>query len=75
MGAHKKVLIADDDAFVRELVRVKLRVSGIEVVEASDGQEALEVIRRERPDLIILDLMMPKMSGQEAFEHLKLRLK
>ena len=59
----KIVLIADDKATSRELVRTVLENSGYAVVEASDGLEALRNARQSKPDLIILDLHMPGMDG------------
>lgn len=66
-----KILIADDEKDVRNLVRFTFERRGFEVVEAADGIQALTVARRESPDLIILDAMMPGMSGYEASRELK----
>lgn len=68
---NKKVMIVDDEPFVREIVRVKLRQFGIDVIEGATGPEALEKALRDKPDLILLDIMMPKMSGFEVCEKLK----
>ncbi len=62
----KKVLCADDDLEILNLVTRHVRAMGASVVEASDGEDALRVARDERPDLIILDVMMPGMSGWEV---------
>jgi DNA-binding response OmpR family regulator len=62
----RKILIADDDLEILSLVRRHLRKKGLDVVEASDGEEALETARKEKPDLVILDVMMPGMSGWEV---------
>ncbi len=59
----KKVLVADDKATSRELVRTVLEKCGYMVVEAADGLEALRVARESSPDLIILDLHMPGLDG------------
>ena len=59
----KKILVADDKETSRELVRTVLEASGYEVYEAADGIEALEQARRENPDLVILDLHMPRLDG------------
>ncbi len=61
----KTILIADDKANVRTLVRDYLLGEGFRVVIAGDGREALFVARREKPDLILLDIMMPEMSGYD----------
>lgn len=57
------ILIVDDEAKLREMIRVYLTQEGFRIVEASNGRDALFVARHEKPDLIILDLMMPEMSG------------
>jgi DNA-binding response OmpR family regulator len=61
-----KILCADDDLEILSLVARHVKTLGAEVLEASDGEEALRVARREKPDLIILDVMMPGMSGWEV---------
>lgn len=58
-----KILVADDEQAVRESLRRSLRFNGYDVVLAEDGEDALEQIRAEQPDLTILDLMMPKLDG------------
>lgn len=67
----KKVLIVDDEEFVRQLIQIKLKFCGIETVEAGNGIEAIERAVAEKPDLILLDVMMPKMNGFEACQRLK----
>jgi CheY-like chemotaxis protein len=57
------VLVADDERAIRLLCRVNLAASGMEVLEAGDGREALELARKERPDLVLLDVMMPEVDG------------
>jgi DNA-binding response OmpR family regulator len=59
------ILVVDDEAKLRDLIRVYLEQDGYRVVEAGQGREALYVARVEKPDLIILDLMMPEMGGYE----------
>ena len=61
-----KILIADDEPHIRELMRVYLSPEGYELEFAADGQEALEKALTLRPDLIVLDLMMPKLDGFEV---------
>jgi two-component system, OmpR family, alkaline phosphatase synthesis response regulator PhoP len=61
----KKILVVDDKAELRTLLKQYLTQEGFEIVTASDGQEALFVARHEKPDLILLDIMMPEMSGFE----------
>ncbi|MFH1847770.1 MAG: response regulator [Candidatus Omnitrophota bacterium] len=69
--APKKILIVDDEADLVEMVKMRLEVSGYECISAGDGQEGLEMARRENPDLIILDLMLPKMDGYRVCRMLK----
>ncbi len=61
-----RIVIADDDADIRELVVFKLRHAGHEVLPVADGTAAVEACLADRPDLVILDVMMPGMSGLEA---------
>jgi two-component system alkaline phosphatase synthesis response regulator PhoP len=67
----KKILIADDEQPLRLLVRATLGDEDYEILEASDGQETLEVARRERPKLLLLDIQMPEKNGFEVCEQLK----
>ncbi len=59
----KTLLIADDDQYIRVLVRGSLKSEGYKILEAVDGTEAWDVIERERPDLVLLDVEMPGRSG------------
>ncbi|MCX6046728.1 MAG: response regulator transcription factor [Chloroflexi bacterium] len=59
------ILVVDDEAKLRDMIRVYLEQDGYRVVEASNGREALYVARYEKPDLLILDLMMPELNGYE----------
>jgi len=61
-----KILVVDDEPNIREVVGLYLRRDGHAVVAAADGEEALELYRRTRPDLVVLDLMLPKLSGLEV---------
>ena len=64
------VLIVDDEAPIRLLCRVNLEAEGMKVLEASDGDKGLELARAERPDVVLLDVMMPGRSGWEVAEEL-----
>ncbi|WP_052668244.1 response regulator [Nitriliruptor alkaliphilus] len=66
-----RVLVADDDPDIRRLVVMKLRSAGHAVTEVGDGNAAVEVARAEAPDLLLLDLMMPGMSGTEVCQTLR----
>jgi two-component system alkaline phosphatase synthesis response regulator PhoP len=61
-----KILIADDESDLRDMIRYNLELEGYQVVTASDGTEAIEVAKNERPHLIVLDIRMPGLSGLEA---------
>jgi len=68
---QKNILIADDDIDVVTFVSAVLEKSGYKVISAKDGEEALEKIKANRPDLIILDILMPKQSGIKLYRELK----
>lgn len=61
-----KILVVDDEPNIREVVELYLRRDGHSVVSAADGEEALKLYRRSEPDLVVLDLMLPKVSGLEV---------
>ncbi len=71
MKAEKKILLVDDDPDFVEGARIVLEKSDFEVLTAFSGKECLERIKEKRPDLIILDIMMPKKSGFEVCKELK----
>ncbi|MBT3153365.1 response regulator [Streptomyces sp. CHD11] len=62
-GAAGRVLVVDDNKVIRQLIRVNLELEGIEVVTAADGAECLEVVHQVRPDLVTLDVVMPRLDG------------
>ena len=65
-----RVLVIDDEAPIRLLCRVNLEAEGIEVLEAGDGPSGLELARVERPDVVLLDVMMPGLDGWRVAEQL-----
>ncbi|MHB8421098.1 MAG: response regulator [Myxococcales bacterium] len=67
----RKALIADDDALIRAMLGSELRSLGFTVVEAQNGDEALELYAKERPDVLFLDLLMPKLNGLDALKKLR----
>lgn len=67
----KKILLVDDEVGLVDMVKMRLEANDYDVVVAFDGQEALEKARKEIPDLIILDLMLPKMDGYKVCGLLK----
>lgn len=70
MGKYK-ILVAEDDKAIRDSIGIYLRNGGYEVVYAKDGKEAIEVFKTEEIDLVIMDLMMPNMTGEEAIQELR----
>jgi CheY-like chemotaxis protein len=69
--AAKRILICDDDPVILRLLQVNLELEGYEVLQAHHGEEALEIAEAERPDLVILDIMMPRLDGYQTAERLK----
>ena len=66
-----RIVVADDDVDIRELVEFKLASMGHDIVAVSDGREALDACRRQRPDLAVLDVMMPGFSGLDAIREIR----
>lgn len=71
LGQLSKILVVDDDAHIRKLIRLYLENSQYEVVEATNGQEALELLEHQQVHLAIVDVMMPKMDGYELTEDIR----
>ena len=67
----KKILVVDDDPAILTMVAEKLKENGYAVVTAKDGEETLKVVSAEKPDLIILDLVLPKLDGWRVCQKLK----
>ena len=67
----RRVLLAEDDRFLRRAAEARLRRHGLEVLTAADGEEALRVARTEPLDLVLLDVVMPKLQGFEVLKALK----
>ncbi|MFI8193173.1 response regulator [Streptomyces sp. NPDC085946] len=70
-GASGRVLVVDDNKVIRQLIRVNLELEGIEVVTAADGAECLEVVHQVRPDLVTLDVVMPRLDGLRTAARLR----
>ncbi len=66
-----KIVVVDDEPFILMMIEDKLRRAGLEVVTLRESKNAMSVIRREKPDLVILDWMMPELSGIELCKMLK----
>lgn len=71
----KKILIVEDEKQYRDILSKKLSSEELEVFTAEDGEKALEIIRNQQIDLILLDLIMPKMDGIEFIHHLRSLMK
>lgn len=71
MTGKRRILVIEDEPDLVQMVKVRLESNGYEVLVAHDGQEGLRIARTERPDLLILDLMLPKVNGYEVCTMLK----
>ncbi len=67
----KKLLIVEDDQFLRELITKKLETKGYEVIQAEDGEKGFEKAKEEKPELVLLDLMLPGIDGFKVLEKIK----
>nr|WP_251063546.1 MULTISPECIES: response regulator [unclassified Streptomyces] len=70
-GVSGRVLVVDDNKVIRQLIRVNLELEGLEVVTAADGAECLDVVHQVRPDLITLDVVMPRLDGLRTAARLR----
>ncbi len=66
-----KIMVVDDEPDLLEVVKLILESDGYQVVTANSGQEALDLIEKEMPDLVLLDIIMPRMDGWEVFSRIK----
>ncbi len=66
-----KILIVEDDAGLRQGLDINLRLENHETVQAADGEQAIEMFHAHNPDLVLLDLMLPKKSGFEVLDHIR----
>ena len=69
--AGKRILLVDDDPDIRDVMTIVLESAGYDVSSASDGQECLDRLRQEKPDLLILDLLMPRIDGFAVYKELQ----
>lgn len=69
--AAKRILVVDDQPDIRLMCRVNLALEGYEVIEAGDGEAGIDAVRRERPDLVLLDVMMPGVDGWQMLDEIK----
>ncbi|MFE0649609.1 response regulator [Streptomyces sp. NPDC059534] len=70
-GVSGRVLVVDDNKVIRQLIRVNLELEGFEVVTAADGAECLDVVHRVCPDVVTLDVVMPRLDGIKTAERLR----
>jgi CheY-like chemotaxis protein len=71
MAEQSTILIIDDDTSVRKVAQIRLQREGYRVLAAADGEEGLRLARAERPQVILLDILMPRMDGREVLRRLK----
>lgn len=67
----KKVLVVDDEVEIVDLISMVLENDGVSLFSAYDGEQALEIVRDERPDLVLSDIMMPRLDGRELCKQIK----
>ncbi|WP_435174402.1 response regulator [Actinacidiphila sp. bgisy145] len=70
-GASGRVLVVDDNRVIRQLIRVNLELEGFEVVTAADGAECLEIVHSVQPDVVTLDVVMPRLDGVRTADRLR----
>lgn len=68
---QKKILVIEDDKFLRELISQKILKEGYDVAEAVDGEKGVEAVKKEKPDLVLLDLILPGIDGFEVLARIK----
>jgi two-component system alkaline phosphatase synthesis response regulator PhoP len=68
---RKRILVVDDEIYIVHILEFTLTMEGYDVITAADGEEALRKVRDDRPDLVVLDIMMPKMDGYEVCRRLR----
>src|SRR3989338_5313697 len=68
---NKKIIIIEDDDFISRALKIKLEDKGINILIAKDGKTGLDIVKKEKPDLVLLDLILPKMSCYDVLVELK----
>ena len=68
---RRKILVADDEASIREILSIQLARMGYEIILAGDGEDAVAAYEAEKPDLILLDVMMPRLNGLDACQRIR----
>ncbi|MBI4301923.1 MAG: response regulator [Chloroflexi bacterium] len=68
---NQRILVVDDEPAIGKVLRMKLRLHGYEVVTTTSGTEAVDLVRTQQPDLVLLDLLMPGVSGMDVLERVR----
>ena len=71
MNTNKRVLVVDDEPGIGNILRIKLRLYGYEVITTTSGAEAIELIRTREPDIVLLDVLMPDVTGMDVLEKVR----
>jgi len=71
MAERKRILVVDDEPSIREILAIQLSRMGYDVTIAADGEEGLEAYKKEKPDLILLDMMMPRLDGISVCQQIR----
>jgi DNA-binding response OmpR family regulator len=71
MNTKKRVLVVDDEPGIGKVLRIKLRLYGYEVITTTSGAEAIELIRTREPDIVLLDVLMPYVTGMDVLERVR----
>src|SRR3990167_7059622 len=71
MGESKTILLVDDDLTLREMYEERMKAEGFNIIQATNGEEALKKAKESKPDIILLDIMMPKVNGFDVLKELK----
>jgi DNA-binding response OmpR family regulator len=66
-----KIALVEDDANIREMYKMKLELSGYNIITAENGKEAMELVKKENPELVLLDILLPKKDGFEVLKEIK----
>lgn len=71
VGTKKRVLVVDDEPGIGKFLRIKLRLHGFEVITTTSGAEAIEIIRTQEPDIVLLDILMPDVTGMDVLDRVR----